>query len=97
MLYYLKIDLVEKESSCMNNREIHEETNLDYYFILEIVLNTNYKGINQNEQLSLFFSRSIENLNKIEKEICLLIFSILIINVLVVYCIFVIICISYIY
>ncbi len=97
MLYYLKIDLVEKESSCMNNREIHEETNLDYYFILETVLNTNYKGINQNEQLSLFFSRSIENLNKIEKEICLLIFSILIINVLVVYCIFVIICISYIY
>jgi hypothetical protein len=96
LLYYLKIDLIEKKSSCMSNREIHEETNLDYYFILEIILNANYKEINQKEQLSLFFSASIGKLNEIEKEICLLIFSILIINVLVVYCIFVIICISYI-
>jgi hypothetical protein len=68
----------------MNNKEIHEETNLDYYFILEIILNTNYKEINQSEQLSLFFSVLIGNLNQIEKEICLLIFSILIFYLLLV-------------
>lgn len=96
MLYFLKIDLVEKKSSCMNNREIYEETNLDYYFILEIILNVNYKEINQKEQLSLFFSVSIGQLNEIEKEICLLIFSILIINILVVCCFFIIMCICYI-
>ena len=96
MLYYLKIDSIEKKSFSMNNREIHEETSLDYYFILEIILNVNYKEINQKEQLSFFFSCLIGKLNEIEKEICLLVFSILIINVLIVYCIFVIICIGYI-
>ena len=57
--------------------KINEENILDYYFSLESILAVNYKEINKDKNLIKYYSLFIKKICVIEKELCILIYSIL--------------------